>query len=443
MWTRRILACSLLAAATLGLLIPAEIFAQSSEQVTIQGMVVDVTKPGGQDLPIAIPRPQGTDEATAELWEILRRDLEISGYFRVIDPQAFIEGSSAGLRPGEFQFTDWDVPAAVALAKTAIAPANGGLRAEVWVYDVPGRRKLGAKAFSAGASQLRTLGHRIANEIILQITGEPGIFNTRFAAVTKATGNKEIALVDVDGARVRRLTQNGSINLEPAWSPDGRSLAYTSYRTGNPDLFVFDLERGQSYRRSARPGINTGAAYHPLGQILALTLSLGGNTDLYAIDPNTGAKFARLTQSPGIDVSPTFSPDGSQVAFASERSGGVQIYAMPSQGGSAQRVTFQGSHNTDPAWSPRGGRIAYVSRDGVFDLFTTGVDGTGTLRLTQHQGDNEDPDWSPNGRYISFSSSRTGSPQIWITSADGTHQVQITQGGGGYTNPAWSPVLTW
>ena len=183
MWTRRILAWCLLAAASAGLLIPAEIFAQPSE-VTIQGMVVDVNKPGGQDLPIAIPRPRGADEATAELWEILRRDLEISGYFRVIDPQAFIEGGSAGLRPGEFQFTDWDVPAAVALAKTAIAPANGGLRAEVWVYDVPGRRKLGAKAFSAGTSQLRTLGHRIANEIIQQITGEPGIFNTRFAAVT-------------------------------------------------------------------------------------------------------------------------------------------------------------------------------------------------------------------------------------------------------------------
>jgi TolB protein len=408
---------------------------------TIQGLHIRINKPGGKDLPLALPRPKGNSASVDALWELLNRDMALSGYFRMLDPKGFIEPPSAGLNPGAFRFSDWDVSGAAALAKTKLdMDDEGRLVAEIWVYDVAGRKKLLGKKLRAQPQELRVLGHRIANEIIQAIGGEPGIFNTRFAAVSRKTGNKEIVVFDVDGHNLQPVTRNGSINLQPAWSKDGSKLAFTSYRRGNPDLYMADLVRGKTRPVSAQPGINSGASFHPNGQLMALTLSNHGNSDIYSLGVN-GRNRTRLTRTPGIDVSPSWSPDGSRIAFASERSGGVQIYTMDANGGSAKRLTFDGGHNTDPAWSPKGDRIAYVSRDGRFDVFTIKTDGSGRVRITEDMGNNEDPTWSPDGNYLAFSSTRTGTAHIWISSADNVHQMQVTRGRGGYTNPAWSPPV--
>jgi len=406
-------------------------------------VVFDIGAPGKRNVPIAIPEPKGAVSGADEFWSVVRRDLEICGWFRVLDPDAFIEPEHQGVRPGEFDFQDWKVPGATVLAKTVLSTSGNRLRGEVWIYDVNGGSKLDARAYTGTTDRMRNVAHRVSNAIIESVTGEQSIFNTRFAAVNARSGNKEIYLVDIDGYGALPITRNGSINLQPAWSADGSKLAYTSYRAGNPDLYVSDLSTGQTRRISARNGLNTGGAWNPVNGILAATLSLDGNSDIYTLDPRSGRQLAKLTSTPGIDTSPVWSPDGSQLAFVSERSGGAQVYVMPASGGSARRVTFHGSHNTDPAWSPDGERLAYVSRDGNFDVFTCKLDGRGVVRITQGQGDNEDPSWAPNGQYIGFSSTRGGSGQIWISTADGYHHVQITQDRGGWSNPNWSPSLTW
>jgi TolB protein len=402
-------------------------------------ILIDVAAPGRTRFPIALPSTIGSSEA-AEFFAVVKNDLTLSGWFDIIDENAYIEPSGTGVRPGEFQFSDWDVTGALGLAKTSISGSGGQFRSEVWVYDIAGERKLGAKAFST--ADVRALAHKTANEIIFQLTGQQGVFNTRFAAVQRFNGNKEVVVVDFDGYNPRRITRNGSINLQPSWDSSGSKLAFTSYLGGNPDLYVANLGSGSITRLSARSGINTGATWSPAG-ILALTLSPGGDPDIYTIDSRTGEQIARLTHTTGIDTSPSFSPDGSQLAFVSERSGGAQIYVMNVDGSGVRRVTFEGGHNTDPAWSPAGDQIAYVSRSGVFDVYTVRLDGRGVTRITQGMGDNEDPSWSPGGHYIAFSSTRTGSAHIWMSTADGYHQVQLTSGGGGYTNPAWSPSLSW
>lgn len=407
-------------------------------------LVISVGPPGRKNVPVAVPRPLGSDSALAsEFWSVIRRDLELSGWFEVLDPDSFVEPSSAGIRPGEFDYGDWGVPGATVLAKTRLDASPEKVRGEVWVYDVPATRKLSGRAFSARPGGVRTVAHRVANAVIEAITGEESIFNTRFAAVNSRSGNKEIYLVDIDGHGAIPVTRNGSINLQPAWSPTGRELAFTSYRAGNPDLYVANLAKATTRRISARRGLNIGPAWSPLGDLVAVTLSNSGNSDIYTIEPYSGKQVARLTRSPGIDASPAWSPGGSQIAFVSERSGGAQVYIMSASGGDARRVTFHGNHNTDPAWSPKGDRIAYVSREGNFDILTCGVDGRNVVRITQGQGDNEDPTWSPDGRYIGFSSSRTGARHIWIATADGYHHARITQDKGGWSNPAWSPALDW
>ena len=403
-----------------------------------------VGAPGRNKVPIALPSPVSDHPKAAEFYGVVQRDLVLSGWFEVIEEAAYVEPKGTGIRPGQFNFDDWDVPGAVALAKMGLSAKGADqLRAEVWVYDVPGRRRLGATALTVDAQSWRSLAHRMANEIIYQVTGQKGPFNTRFTYARKTKTGKEIGVVDFDGHAQRGITSNGSINLKPIWSPSGTELSFTSYREGNPDLYVADLKQGKIRRLSNRMGINVGGVWSPDRTKMALTLAPDGNPDIYLIDPISGQKIKRLTTSSGIDVAPCWSPDGSKIAFVSERAGGAQIYMMNADGSGKKRVTFQGSFNTDPVWSPNGDRIAFVGRNaGRFDIFVVNTDGSGMMRITQDMRDNEDPSWSPEGNYIAFSSTRTGQAEIWMSTVDGHHQVQLTKGGG-YLNPNWSPSLEW
>lgn len=404
-----------------------------------------VGAPGRNKVPIALPTPVGEHPNAVDFYGVVRRDLELSGWFEVIDNDAYIETENTGIMPGQFNFEDWDVPGAVALGKMGLsAKANDQVRAEVWVYDVPGRRRLGATALTVGAKSWRSLAHRVANEIIYQVTGQKGPFNTRFTYARKTSTGKEIGIVDFDGHGQRQITTNGSINLKPLWNHNGTAVSFTSYREGNPDLYVAELVQGRIRRLSSRLGINVGGSWSPDGKTMALTLAPDGNPDVYLIDPESGRQIKRLTRSGGIDVGPSWSPDGSRIAFVSERSGGAQVYSMNADGTDLKRVTFGGNFNTDPVWSPDGTQIGFVGRNsGHFDIFVVNADGSDMRRLTQDMGDNEDPSWSPDGNYIAFSSTRTGTSQIWMSTVDGQHQAQLSLGKGGFLNPNWSPSLDW
>jgi len=427
------------AAAALGLsLTPAE----AQDAPVLYGM--ELRYPGERKMPIALPRPVGGSGAVDEFYDVLENDLRLSGWFEIMDPGSFLEPEGTGVRPGQFRYEDWDSLGTTVLAKSLLQSRNGNqLYAEVWVYDVAGARRLGARSFSADGDHARLLAHKVANEIIYRVTLRDGPFNTRFAVSGAFSGNKEIYTVDFDGYGLTRITKNGTINIQPSWDHTGRRIAFTSYAAGNPDLYVADLGAGNITRISARNGINSGADWHPSRNLIALTLSPGGNPDVYTIDGSTGRQMAQLTNDLGIDVAPAFSPDGSMIAFTSDRSGGPQLYVADASGGNPRRVTFMGNYNVDPSWSPDSKTLAFVGRDGNFDVLTVDLDGSNLTRITQSQGDNEDPTFSPDGYYIAFSSTRTGQSHIFASTINGRHQVQLTRGKGGYTNPDWSPKLDW
>lgn len=413
-------------------------------QQPAQRIVVEVGAPGVQKLALALPKPIGGSGAANEFYEVLRHDLELSGWVTLIDPKAQVEPVGTGVRPGQFRYEDWDLIGAAALGKTLLQSRDGNqLYSEVWTYEVGSRSRLGSRSFTADATQARLLAHKVAAEIIFRLTGKPGPFNTRFAFSGNFTGNKEIYTIDFDGFGITPITRTGSICIQPAWSPDASRIAYTGYAAGNPDLYVADLRSKQITRISARAGINSGASWHPSRNLIALTLSLGGEPDVFTIDAVTGRQMARLTDAVGIDVSPAWSPDGSRIAFVSERSGGPQVYVADATGANPRRVTFHGNYNQDPVWHPDGDKLAFVGREGTFDIYVVNLDGSGLTRITQGQGDNEDPTWSPDGYYLAFSSTRTGAEHIWMSTINGQHQVQLSRGRGGYTNPDWSPTLSW
>jgi len=401
---------------------------------------------GDRSVPLALPHTRSPDgnAAAATVWETVRRDLEMSGYFNIVDPNAYFEAADAGIEPGSFPFTSWQSINAAALAKTRVRQTRSGLEATLYLYDVGVGSKIIGKRYGAGPDGARFLGHKVA-DAILEALGADGFFDHRLTAIRKVrrtvggqqVSRKGLYIIGVDGEGAVPVTRSANDNLSPAWSPSGNALAWT--RLGDRQEVVFkDLASGRLRVLSGTPGVNTGAAFSPDGNTVALARSASGDTDIFLIDARTGTQIRQLTTGGGIDVSPSFSPDGSLVAFGGERSGGSQIFVVPVTGGEPRRVTFDGTWNYEPAFSPDGRRIAFTGRDRNHDIFVVDVDGQHLIRVTQAQGDNESPSWSPDGRYLVFSSTRTGTSEIWLATADGRDQVQVTTGGG-WSQPAWNP----
>lgn len=411
---------------------------------TPAGAEIYIDISGSGDFPLGVPEVKTLghkNDAGQILTDTLRRDLTMSGWFRMMDPTAFLEDpEKTGLRTGEFQFEDWHVLEAAGLVKAGYDVDGNLLRVEVRVYHVIEETMILGDVLTGALSDPEALAHRVADLVIEAFTGEKGPFSSQLVCVANLTGNKEIYLVDM-GGRASRVTSNGEINLSPSFSPNGGTVAFTSYKGGNPDLYSVDLGSKQEQLLSNQQGINLGADYSPDGSLIALTLSHTGDSEIYVINASNGGNPVRLTSNWGIDVSPAWSPDGSRIAFTSSRLGEPQVFLMDRSGGRVTQLTFAGGHNVSPAWSPDGTKLAFAGRDkGRFDIFVIDVDGGNLRRLTQSAADDEDPTWSPDGRYIIFASNRDGGgKQLYLMTADGANITRITNGRGSYTAPDWAP----
>jgi len=333
-----------------------------------------------------------------------------------------------------------------------------GVIVQVKLIDVAsGKQAFGAQ-YSGSIANPRQYAHTIADEIHKDQRQLTGVARTkivftsdrdreRIGAAVANRDTKEIYFADYDGANPRRLTTSRTINVAPAWSPDGQAIAYTSWRSSTgtngfgtfQDIVISLIRTGQRFTpaNGSPDKQNYLAAWSPDGTKLAYTLSTGGNQEIYVMNKD-GSGQRRLTTHPEIDTSPTWSPNGNQIAWVSGRTGNPQIYIMDADGTGQRKLTSEGWADR-PTWSRAPfNEIAYAARTGAgFDIKIYSFANSETVRVTDGIGTNESPAFSPNGRHIAFVSTRNGKAQIFTIDRDGQHLRQITrEGNNGFPN--WS-----
>ena len=398
--------------------------AQTEVSLTIRESREYTIPLGLEKLSAVNDEPDEIDMAEA-IGGVLENDLDLSGHFSLVPFSATNpETSYAELR---------------AVVRGRIGTKGKKFYLEGWVEEYPTGRSIFVKRWTFAEKLSRKAAHSFADDVVLFLTGESGIAQTRIAYVCTESGSQEVHVMDYDGYGDRPLTAHGSICISPAWSPDGGTIAFTGYWKGNPDLHGIKSIGGKSWIISSRPGINSAASFSPDGKRIAFTMTTDGSAEIYTADAD-GSNPRRLTRNPAIDSSPTWSPSGNQIAFTSGRSGTPQIYVMDADGANVRRLTYEGSLNDSPDWSPQGDRIAYVSRrDGRMEICMINVFGGEEQPLTWGVGNNENPHWAPDGRHLCFSSTRSGDREIYMMNDDGSGQRRITNGPGERFCPDWSP----
>lgn len=394
---------------------------------------LDILGPGGKQIPVAIPNldvtPQNSQYADvgAHLSDILSNDLTFHGFFSVLDKSQY----------GGVQDAIWNKFRLDYLVKGSVFASGNTMVVEFKLLEMPGEILIEGRRYTANINEYRKVAHRFCDVIVKAVTGEHGVSLSKISFVAPNGKNRDFFTADFDGFAPELESSEKSIVISPRYSPNGKYVAYTSYRTGHSCLYIKDMERNIVKKVSAHPGLNVSPAWHPDSKTLAVSLSKDGNPDLYLINTE-GHIISKLTSGPGANISPSFSPDGSRLAFVSDRTGSPQIYVMDLGSKSIKRLTFSGDYNTDPQWSPKGDKIAYVSRTGGFQIYIISPDGTGAIKLTE-QGNNENPSWSPDSRQLLFTSTRLGGKNLFVMLSNGEFQRPIIKNMRKISTPFWGP----
>lgn len=397
---------------------------------------VEVSGVGTTQLPIAIAPFRGEAQSPQKLAAIVQADLERSGQFRAVDASGVALDETS--RP---ELSVWRQKSADSLATGSVAAlADGRFDVRFRLWDVVRGQDLGGQSYVVASGDLRLVAHRIADFIYEKLTGERGVFSTRIAYVTKASGRYSLWVADSDGENAQAALSSPEPIISPAWSPSGMQLAYVSFESRKPVVYVHDIATGRRRLIANFRGSNSAPAWSPDGRWLAITLSRDGNSQLYTIDAN-GGEPRRLMQSAGIDTEPVYSADGRFIYFVSDRGGPPQIYKVASSGGNAERVTFSGSYNISPTISADGRWLAYISRvGGAFKLYVMDLSGSGSnpIPLTDTSAD-ESPSFAPNSRLIVYATQQQGREALMTTTLDGKIKARLAGQNGDIREPDWGP----
>lgn len=407
-------------------------------------LVIEITKGSEEALPIAVVPfawQAGADTESYDVAQVISNDLGRSGRFAPLARENMLERPTTG---SQIVFSDWRLLNTDVVVVGRVLPNGNNFTIEFQLFDVLRGEQLLGYRMPSTRSAMRASAHRIADMIFEKLTGIPGAFSTRIAYVTVeksgATTIHKMVVADADGENQKIIAESSQPIMSPAWSPDGRKLAYVSFEDRQAAIYVQTLRTGNRQRVSGRAGVNGAPAWSPDGQSLALTLSTkDGNLDIYTLDLRNQV-LKRLTSGPSIDTEPEWSKDGKEIFFTSDRSGGPQVYVLVANGGKkAKRQTFEGNYNARPRLSPDEGLMAVVHNDrGNYRIAVVDTENNTTQVLTQGRLD-ESPSFAPNGNTVIYATRDKGVGVLATVSVNGKVHQRLASQAGDVREPVWSP----
>ena len=400
---------------------------QQPEKSELQSQVgtLIVTPGNGPSLALAdfVARSAGVDVATNTFNQVLWDDLKFASVAGMVGKS--LNPKSVVPDPASLQFDAWaGDPTRADYVAFGNLQDSGGLAADTYLYDVKTKHQLIA---SRHTGEPRRMAHEFADEIVKLLTGKDGIATSKIAYV----GGGVIKVMDYDGFGGRTLASDGPTLLFPQFSPDGRYLAYVSFKSGVPNIVV----------RSADGGLVGGTHFNstttsptisPSGQLAYSSANAENGSMEIFVSNLDGSNRKQLTHTrKTVNIAPRWNPaTGREIAFISDRGGQPEVYVMDSSGANQRPLIARGGHADSPSWSPDGRYIAFTwGGAGSFQVFVADV-ATGHLLQLTSRGSNESPSWSPDGRHLVFQSNRSGRLEIWRMHIDGSEQQELSHGGG-------------
>lgn len=407
---------------------------------------LDITITGGTEgaSPIALV-PSGWagsgQQPQYNINDIIAADLHRSGRFRTLEQRDMVARPQ---RREQVEFRDWR---ALGMDHLVIGEMSGtgpdAYKVNFVLFDVYRGEPLLSYETSFTSRTLRSVAHRLADMIYEKLTGEPGAFDTKVAYVT-STGSGEakrtsLQVADSDGYNPQTIVASPDPLMSPAWSPDGRQIAYVSFEKGQPAVYVQEITSGKRRKIAAYSGINGAPAWSPDGSRLAMTLSKDGSPDIYIYSMGSGA-LERFTSHYAIDTEAAWAPDGRSLIFTSDRGGKQQIYqAALGAGDSPKRLTFEGQSNARGSFSPDGKLLVLETQTGSGYGIAVQDLASGRLKLLTNGGYDESPSFSPNGRMIIYATKINGRDELAAVSVDGRVKQRLQLQAGEVREPRWGP----
>lgn len=411
-----------------------------------QGLDIGLVVGNESALPIAVvPMPyQGSNLAPdTDVAAVIRNDLNRSGQFRALPEASIIEKPTRG---SDIKYPTWRLlKQDFVVVGRIVDETGGGFRVEYELFDVAKQERLLGLAVGGRAKGMRDVSHQIADQIYEKILGVRGAFWTRIAYIT-AIGvgpgiQYSLMVADSDGFNPQTVVKSREPLLSPAWSPDGRKIAYVSFERGNSTIYMQEIATGAREVIASFKGINGAPAFSPDGRRLALTLSKSGNPEIYVMDLASKA-LTQVTRHFGIDTEAVWTADGQSLVFTSDRAGKPQIYQVAASGGDPVRLSFTGESNAKASVSWDGKKIAMAQGSGSnyrIAVLDRSFGGSGRWQTLSPGNLDESPSFAPNASMLLYATKEGRKGVLYAVSADGRVRLRSTVSDGDVREPAWSP----